>query len=78
MADKKLTPIQEAIKFWTERYKEAKEAGATKTMDAADLFLQYLNVMLYKEKEFAKDMFDAGNELGGLATFDEKFKQYEP
>lgn len=87
MAKKKLTPIQEAIAFWTERYKEAKAAGAMKTMEAADLFLQYLNALLSKEKDFAKDMWDSGNikreskkNIFAIQQpdFEKFYKQYEP
>lgn len=54
------TPIQQAIVFWSERYREAKGARAVKTMEAAGLFLQYLDAMLPVEREFAKKCFDAG------------------
>lgn len=87
---KKLSPIQEAIKFWNERYKEAKSAGAMKTAEAADLFLQYLSAILPKEKEFAKDVWYAASihtESSGWTQIEERepppnfknyYKQYEP
>lgn len=77
----KITPVQAAIKFWTERYKEAKEAGATKTMEAADLFLQYLEIILKQEQQFMSEIWDAarmvdeyGNWEHGKQQF---FSQYE-
>lgn len=94
MSDKRITPIQESINFCTERYMESKSAGAIKTMEAADLFLQYLQVMLSKERKLLKEAWDDGSESAygcvkpeGPCDFDAKkhladknqfFKQFEP
>lgn len=58
----KLTPVQAAIKFWTDRRNESKVAGLTITKEAADLFLQYLDVMLEQENKFMESVWDAGSE----------------
>lgn len=60
--EKRQTPIQKAIQFWTERFKEAKEYGAVKTMEAADLFLEYLDASLAEERRFIEEVWDAGSE----------------
>lgn len=53
------TPIQQAVDFWKERYNEAREAGAFKTREAAGLFLDYLDALLPKEKEFVEKIWNA-------------------
>lgn len=54
------TPIQEAIAYWTQRKKEIIEGDSGLNTQYDTLFIQYLESLLPKEKEFAEKCFDAG------------------
>lgn len=56
----KLTPIQESINYWEERYNEATQGNAPMFAEAAGLFVKYLRVMERQEKEFVSEVFQAG------------------
>lgn len=85
--EKKLTPLQEAIKDLIYKANDAnsytleERSGFYKATDV-------LESLLPKEKEFARDMFDAGVQRGleegdksiwiyRQPTFEKLFKQYE-
>lgn len=79
MAEKKKTPLQEAIS----KLNVATGNDLRDTVMRDAVFL--LQSFLPKEKEFAKDMFDAAREYSGpypdnlkYHSFDEYYKQYEP
>lgn len=80
MRDKKLTPIQEAIQSLTEDSK--KVYGDGDYYNGIDRGYQNaidkLQSLLPTEKEFAREFFNDGNNLGGLVKFEDSFKQYEP
>lgn len=83
MAEKKLTPIQEAIESIEWAIKEGNfSPQETGVMSGIKNSLQLL---LPKEKEFAMNMFNAAKVYNGpypddvtYESFDEYFKQYEP
>lgn len=89
MAEKKLTPIQEALKeidSWLEWCKgkrsvnEANDVIEGKESVCMDL-RNHLQSLLLKEKEFAKDMYNHGVNDYALEhkdDFNSAFKQYEP
>lgn len=82
MAEKKLTPIQEAI----ESLKTMREdANLPAFKSGISKCIEKLSLLPPKEKEFAKDMFDAAREYNGpypddlkYHSFNEYYKQYEP
>lgn len=72
MAEKKLTPIQEALIECNRLASKVAQTGdGLRICREMKSFLQSL---LLKEKEFAKEMFDKGNDLGGLIKFEDAYK----
>lgn len=71
MSDKKLTPIQTAIEHYNRR------TGNPTTDFIYGSIVDYLKSLLPTEKEFAREFFNDGNDLGGLVKFEDSFKPYE-
>lgn len=76
---KKLTPMREAIeKLVKSKYPRPGNLEQRHYNYAIEWVVNDLENLLPKEKEFAKDMFDSGNDLGGLIKFEDAYKKYEP